>query len=207
MNIYIILSLLLITNVLSSSDYLDKYEIFQHIDRQNIIFNSKDFKEDEEIYFRITGFFINEYIDFKFFDDYENPPNPNSVRFERESPTKVEARYYPNGAYQCDVRYYTIEKKKKYLEGIKGDYISIITYMNGFYDIENTKENFGYSKLVITIISVGIVVILIIIVIVYCIKRRKMYNQGYPSSAYNAQQKVPIQNNNGYNPNIGYPNI
>ena len=207
--INIILSLIIISSVLSSSDVYDQYEIVRHTANGIIVFNSEPFKEKEEIFIKVTGLFVYEYIDFAFIDNIDllsDINSKNEIKFEREYPTKTDAQYDPNGAYEYEIKYYTIEKEKKYLGNLKGNNLVIRTYMNGYYDIENTKENFGYSKLVIICISVGIVVIIIIIVLVHIIKRRKQFNQHYPPpTPYNDQQKVPIQNNNGYPPY--YPNI
>jgi hypothetical protein len=179
--------------------------------KEIIVFNTERFKEKEEIYIKVTGLFFYEYIDFAFIDDINllsNINSKNEIKFEREFPTKTDAQYDPNGAYEYEIKYYTIEKEKKYLGNLNGNNLVIKPYMNGYYDIENTKENFGYSKLVIICITVGIAAIIIIIVIIHIIKRRKRFNQNYPpATPYNAQQKVPIQYNNGYPPNYPYPNI
>ena len=46
--------------------------------------------------------------------------------------------------------------------------------MDGTYDIENTKENEGNSKVVIACVVVGVVVVIAIIgIICYCRKRKQ----------------------------------
>ena len=48
--------------------YLGKYNK-TYTQSSYVIFNSTDFKLDQEIYLKISGYFIEEYIEFKFFDD------------------------------------------------------------------------------------------------------------------------------------------
>ena len=205
------MNIILINKVLSSNDYeLEPYEQLLQIDFRMIILKSSSFKENEEIYIKLTGIFNFEYIDFKFYDNLNEMNKDDISKYKKEYPTKTDGQYDVNGAFLYDIKYYTIEKNKKNLGDLKGDYLVIYTNMYGIYDFENTKINYGYSKLVGIIISVGIVVIIIIVVIVYfCYyrKRRLRGGLGIPSSSYNPQQKVPVQYNNGYPPvpNNGYP--
>ena len=53
-----------------------------------------------------------------------------------ESSNKVE---FHNGGTQT--RYYSILKLRSYLNDSNGKYLAIYAYMDGAYNIENTKEN------------------------------------------------------------------
>ena len=213
MIIYVVMNIIIISKVLSSTDYyLEQYEQLLQTEDRMIILKSSDFKENEEIYIKLTGIFNFEYIDFKFYDNYDEINKDDNSKFKHEYPTKNDAQYDVNGAFLYDIKYYTIEKNKKNLGDLKGDYLVIYPNMYGIYDFENTKINQGYSKLVGIIVSVGIVVIIIIVVIVYfCYyrKRRLRGGPGISSNSYKPQQKVPVQYNNGYPPapNNGYPNL
>ena len=74
--------------------------------------------------------------------------------------------------------------------------------MDGYYDIENTKENQGNSKAVIIGVVVAVVVVLIIVgLIIYFYRKRKyaLRNQAY-NQAYNENNQVQVNNNvNSYN--------
>ena len=64
----------LIKYILSSTDYdLGQYQLLSGIINPCITFDSSGFKIDEEIYIKITGRFLQNYIEYYFYDD-ENIP-------------------------------------------------------------------------------------------------------------------------------------
>ena len=232
---FYIFYIFLIKNILLSTDVydLDKYKKLTNTADALIIFNSNDFQIDEEIYLKIYGYFIESHIDFKFIDTIEDLNE--IINIFDQSNYDVDIYYYrldlkteysnkhetvsdnTNNGYPYDIRYYTIEKSKSNLNGKEGKYLAIFTYMYGYYDIENTKENQGNSKVVIICVVVGVVVIAaIIFIIYYCYRKKKLASirgvQNNNSQQVNIQNNANANNNfnngynNNYNNNNGYNN-
>ena len=174
-----------------------------------VIFNSTDFKLDEEIYIKITGYFKHTYIYYVFSDKISELDDPN-IEYIKECSNKVVDKDKKLDGYDLKTRYYTIEKTTSNLKGKEGYYLAIYTYMYDFYDIENNKDNEGNSKVLIAGIVVGVVVVIAIVaIIIYCCRKKKLAamqqnNQGYPLhdvNVYNAKQDnngTNINNNNAY---------
>ena len=167
-----------------------------------VIFNSTDFKLDEEIYIKITGYFKHTYIYYVFLDKFNELDDPD-IKYIKKCRQKV----VDKDGYDLKTRYYTIEKTTSHLKGKEGYYLAIYTYMNDFYDIENNKDNEGNSKALIAGIVVGVVaVIASVAIIIYCCRKKKLAalqqnNGGYPS------QDINVQNNAGqYNNGTNYNN-
>ena len=171
-----------------------------------VIFNSTDFKLDEEIYIKITGYFKHTYIYYVFFDKISELDDPD-IKYIKKCRYKVVDKDKKLDGYDLKTRYYTIEKTTSNLKGKEGYYLAIYTYMYDFYDIENNKDNEGNSKALIAGIVVGVVVVIAIVaIIIYCCRKKKLAalqqnNEGYPS------QDVNVQNNAGqYNNGTNYNN-
>ena len=186
--------------------YLEKYNK-TYTQSSYIIFNSTDFKLDEEIYLKISGYFKEQYIEYKFFDDwYEISTTTLYLDLEKEYPNKNETKTdkEKNNGYEYHVKYYTIEKTKSNLKSAKkGNYLLIHTNMDGYYDIENTKDNEGLDTITIIIIVVVVVVVLAIAGIAYCCCRKKTTGQVAQNNQANTEV-VNINNNAGYNNNAAY---
>ena len=186
---------------------LNKYGKLEDFNSSIVIFDSHDFKLDEEIYIIITGYFQFEYIHYIFIDSLEDLDDINITNIEhnknltKEFSNKVETVNDNN----LKKRYYTIEKTESHLNGKEGKYLALFVYMDGTYDIENTEKNQGNSKVVIACVVVGVVVVIAIIgIICYCRKRKQ---QQQINGNYNVQQNVNVQNNNGpYNNRNNYNN-
>ena len=202
--------------------YLEKYNK-TYTQSSYIIFNSTDFKLDEEIYLKISGYFIEDYIEYQFFDDYNdaiyaidtyinNIQHSITVDLKKENPTKYETKKDKNNndGYEYYIRYYTIEKTKTNLKmAEKGNYLLILTNMDGFYDIENTKDNQGNDKTTIIIIVVVVVAVCAIVgIIYYCCCRKKNAAQMAQAAQNNQANsaRVNINNNAAYNNNLGINN-
>jgi hypothetical protein len=69
---FYIACIFLIKTVLSETSPIDleKYKKILH-NSPLVIFNSTDFKIDEEIYFKISGFFVEDFIEYRFCDTLE----------------------------------------------------------------------------------------------------------------------------------------
>ena len=186
---------------------LNKYGKLEDFNSSIVIFDSHDFKLDEEIYIIITGYFEFEYIHYIFIDSLEDLDDIDITNIEhnknltKEFSNKVETVNDNNSKK----RYYTIEKTESHLNGKEGKYLALFVYMDGIFDIENTEKNQGNSKVVIACVVVGVVVVIAIIgIICYCRKRKQ---QQQINGDYNVQQNVNVQNNNGpYNNRNNYNN-
>lgn len=194
----------LINNVFATSEHdLNKYGKLEKINDALVVFDSHDFKVDEEIYIIITGYFFETYIQYKFIDNLDDLNDINDDYYIpgsiKEESNKVD--FLDN--YNLERRYYTIEKTNSHLKGKEGKFLALFVYMNGAYDIENTKENKGNSKIVIACVVVGVVVIIAVVAIICYCRRRKMQNQFYQNNI--VQQNVNVQNNNNIN-NTPYNN-
>ena len=164
-----------------------------------IIFDSSDFKEGDNMYFKITMTeFYDEYIYYEFFDDpnaYEpNLGNPSRVLSNRKDYN------YDYGVYSSETRYYTIKKDSRNLGSLEGKYLTIYFYGYGNALIENYKKS--NTVLIVVIVIVVIVVIVgIIFLIYYCIKRKRrlaQYNMGNNvNNGYQNNNNVNVQNNYG----------
>jgi len=201
----------LIKYILLTTDYdyyLGQYQILPWIVYSCINLDSSGFKIGEEIYIKITGRFLKNYIEYYFYDDEESPienclVDPVQIPLV-EYFNKVDKVLDEYGNYLYDIRYFTIDKKKENLGLSNGNMLKIIPYMQGLYDIENTKINQGYARIVGIVIACVVIVVIIIAIIIYCIYRRKrlaQFSQGGP--AYNPQN-VPVKNMYN-NPNYAYP--
>ena len=212
-----IVFIFLITKVFLSKDNyaidLNKYGKLTGTNLLPVIFDSHDFKVDDGIYIIVTRAFIDENIYYYFFDNFYDLlhlTNYELHTLDQESYNKVESNN--DGTKR---RYYTIEKLRSELYGSNENYLAIYAYMDGAYDIENTKKNKGNSATIIIVIIVVIIVFAGIIgLIVYCIrKRQRKYaiiqtNQNNPIiPQYVKVQNNYIPNNNAYSNGEGYNNI
>ena len=213
--IHYIIFLILFYNISSTPSYesLKKYGNISTY-KKNIVLDSSDFDKGDEIYIKISGEFSSQYISFRFYDNLEEWTG-TIVGFRNEYPTKTDDKRDSNNALMYQIRYYTIEKKKDYLDSIKGNYLVIYTDMEGKYEIENTEKNEGFSKVLIICIVLGIAIIAGIITLIVCCCRKKktagtvtqvvVDNNGY-SQNYVQQPQTNVQGVNVYGTNYGNPN-
>ena len=138
-------------------------------------------KIGDKIYFKISGYSKNGYIEYVFFDDYTSFFSTlytlSSASLKRQS-SKREVFKNDGLVYTDEVRYYTIEKERDSIIGDgDGNYLIIYSHINGFYDIENTKED--YDSVIIGVVLAVLAIAVIIGIISYCYKRKKSasYNQ------------------------------
>ena len=182
----------LLSSILSGNNELEKYQ--KDIFRDGyVFFNSKDFKNDEEMYFKITAdWFAVDQIDYIYLDDIRDFDTNNNFYYHQRS-EKTENKTDANGYVMSQTKYYVITKKKSEIGILTGDYLLIMFYCDGDAEIENTKENEGRVSIIVIIVVVVIVVIALIIVIFYCWKKRK--------AAQAANTGITDINNNNYNYN------
>ena len=164
-----------------------------------IIFDSSDFKEGDNIHFKITMTqFYDDYIYYQFFDD-PNIYQPSSADTNYVPYNTIEY-HYQAGILDSETRYYTIKKDSRNLGSLEGKYLTIYFYGYGNALIENYKKS--NTVLIVVIVIVVIVVIVgIIFLIYYCIKRKRrlaQYNMGNNvNNGYQNNNNVNVQNNYG----------
>ena len=170
-----------------------------------IIFDSSDFKIDEEIYFKITAdSFHEEYIQYKFFDDVDsiNDVILGSLSFFK----KVDPLITENGSDESVTKYYTIKKSERDLGSLEGKYIVIVFDCNGNVLIENTEINEGDNSSWISIIVV-LLFIAGICILCYCCCCKKKKKDANLTGANGATTNQVYTDNNNQNNNMNMNNI
>ena len=188
---------------------LKKYEKVTVSSSDNhIIFDSSDFKKDEEIYFKITAdSFTKDYIEYKFYDEAAPMSNPDFSTFSKATPSKTENEY-ENGEIKSVTKYFTIKKSERDLGSLEGKYLVIVFECTGNVLIENTKENEGKITMIAIIVSVVVVVIVVVIIILCCcyLKKKAAANGTTTNEVYvgnnNNNQKYNMNMNSGNNANV-----
>ena len=202
----------------NSNRYLSE-DILQKGQKQTIaaseggfIFNCGDFKDGEEMYFKIKAESYTFYfVEYQFTDadhassmDFTNM-NKANFNLKSESETIGNIRY--------SVQYFTIVKDKSKFNGTKGNWLIINFYVGyGNVILENTLEDEGkFETWKIVVIVVAIVLVIAVVIGCYCYRRKKqlaMQNQN--AAAYPAQTVGVNQYNNNcqynqqYDPNLQY---
>ena len=226
MRIHILFSILLILIIKESiSDEteeiydLRRYErITVNASETLIIFDSSEFKKDEEIYFKITADkFKDDYIYYKFFDDFDIMTTTDVLTYEPVEYSKTD-KEYSNGEVISQTNYYTIKKSERDLGSLEGKYLAIIFNCEGNVTIENTKENEGDTTwIVIVCVLVVVAIVAAICIYCYCKRKKKAAENGNTNDAYinnnnqnyntNTGNNVNVYSNNYNNNNNNYNNI
>ena len=210
---FLVFYLFLINYILSDSSNgivkvdLEKYEQKTNVNIDALIFNSADFKIDEEIYFKISGDFLEEKLKYKFFDTVTemnkiatqmetNTRSDTSLDILDVSPNKKEKKTGSDGE-DYYVHYYTIIKSKDNLKGTEGNYLYLFIYVNGTYDIKNTETNEGNDTMTIIIVVVVVVVVLFIGgIICYLYKKKKAAKADQGNQVYSDEANINNNNDN-----------
>ena len=165
-----------------------------------IIFDSSDFKEGDEIYFKVKAvYFYDSSIYYEFVDDLSTYyPSPWFEDYFEAFSTKTD--YEGINV----IHYYTIKKDKYHLENHKGKYLVIYFDCDGLVTITNTVENEGNNATVIAVVIVVVAVVIILLgILIYCYRRKKMAQMAYGMQV--APQSYGVQNvqncGNQYNQN------
>lgn len=174
------------------------------------IFNSGDFKDGEEMYFKIKAeHFLHFYIYYEFTDSDHTPIADYSQIYKESFNLKSDL--------ETSVQYFTIKKDKSKFKGTRGDLLYIYFLVDGNYNeleneagdgnviLENTLEDEGkFETWKIVVIVVAIVLVIGLAIGCYCYRRKKqlaMMNQnaggGYPGQTVGVNQ---YNNNAQYNP-------
>ena len=210
----IILFIILFYSIKTEYKLLKKYSSVTVYDGK-VIFESKDFKENDEMYFKIKSTkdsFTSEYAEYYYINDendIQSSQHPITTKYTY-SRTEDDDKY--------ELQYFTIKKKSEEFGTFSGDYIYIhfdLESSNTWAEISNTEEDEGKLKTwVYIVIVVVIVIILICIGLYFFIKKRKekkaleetktaennnnnqQQNQQYSQNELIAKQNYQPQNNN-----------
>ena len=182
------------------SKILTKYGTLE-IDSDFVVFESKDFKDDEEMYFKIKstkGNFLN-IIDHFFLSDLRY--------YYTDSDGNKKGNDYYNAFFKkqetedgYDINYFTITKRRSEYIPSNGDYIKIeFGLLTLWAIITNTEEDEGkmatWIIVVIVVVVVAIIAGIVIFFVCRCIRKRKALaavdaaraNMAAQNQAYTAQ--------------------
>ena len=190
----------------NASPRLGKYKSIK-VDSSEIviIFDSSDFKEGEEMHFKLKAEEQYFYVDSKYngiYYEYIGGDVPydedklNFVRFQG----KIERDETPSKTFQT--KYFTITKKSSEFRGTNGNNL-LIYFMIGGGEVEitNTKEDEGKIETwIIVVIVVAVVVVIGISVGCWCWRRKKQLAAQNATTAGYAQAP-----GYGQNPNYAQP--
>jgi len=175
-----------------------------------VAFNCKDFKDGEEMYFKIRaleGYFYYQsgyngiYYQYIDGDHGYDESNMNFVEYQLKTDTET----LPSGRYQ--IKYFTITKKKSEFRGTNGELL--LLYFNiydGPVEITNTIEDEGkFETWKIIVIVVAVVLVAAVFIGCFCYRRKKqlaMMNQNtgavgvnqYNNAQYAPQYNQPVSN-------------
>ena len=160
------------------SKILTKYGTLE-IDSDFVVFESKDFKDDEEMYFKIKSTNGNFYniIDHFFLSDLRY--------YYTDSDGNKKGNDYYNAFFKkqetedgYDINYFTITKRRSEYIPSNGDYIKIEFGLSTLWAIiTNTEEDEGkmatWIIVVIVVVVVAIIAGIVIFFVCRCIRKRK----------------------------------
>ena len=166
-----------------------------------IIFDSSDFKEGEEMHFKLKAEEQYFYVDSKYdgiYYEYIGGDVPydedklNFVRFQG----KTERENTPSKTFKT--KYFTITKKSSEFRGTNGNNLLIYFMIeDGDVEITNTKEDEGKIETwIIVVIVVAVVVVIGIAVGCWCWRRKKQLAAQNATTAGYAQAPGYAQNPN-----------
>lgn len=186
----------------NASPRLGKYESIK-VDSSEIviIFDSSDFKEGEEMHFKLKAEEQYFYVDSKYdgiYYEYIGGDVPydedklNFVRFQG----KTERENTPSKTFKT--KYFTITKKSSEFRGTNGNNLLIYFMIeDGDVEITNTKEDEGKIETwIIVVIVVAVVVVIGIAVGCWCWRRKKQLAAQNATTAGYAQAPGYAQNPN-----------
>lgn len=186
----------------NASPRLGKYKSIK-VDSSEIviIFDSSDFKEGEEMHFKLKAEEQYFYVDSKYngiYYEYIGGDVPydedklNFVRFQG----KIETENTPSKTFKT--KYFTITKKSSEFRGTNGNNLLIYFMIeDGDVEITNTKEDEGKIETwIIVVIVVAVVLVIGIAVGCWCWRRKKQLAAQNATTAGYAQAPGYAQNPN-----------
>ena len=154
---------------------LSKYDSIT-ITSEEVIFESKDFDDDEDMHFKIKS---DKFNFGKVYDDLFG--NRYDVEYYYCDSTGNKRGNYEYNIYfkksetedGYDIRYFTITKKRSEYRPSNGDYIKIkFNFMDRYWAIiTNTEEDEGKLETWVIIVIVVVVVLIIAGIVIFCVCR------------------------------------
>ena len=215
--IYIYILFISNINNISSIKILEKYGTIK-TNNEPVVFCSEKFSVGERMNFKISSTqSISNKLSYQYYDNI-NDINFNDLnkayKTKYNITTKVQETTSILGVVIFHIRRFTIIKKEKELNGLKGDYL--LLNFHGDVTIENTR--FGLNIIIFLIICTIIGFILVRIVIYFRYKRlmnsinnassinnvtipQINYQQNNNNNSNNSAAPSPINNNTNFNSN------
>ena len=178
MKFLIIIALFVLSNEYPFS-LLKKYETAV-MDTQYVLFESKDFKDDEEMHFKLKTY--RDYFDW-YYDSYDPNHNHDIIYYYSDSSgtaiTSGDYAYRKNNDMEdgLENNYFTITKRRSEYRPTDGKYLLIYfpnLKVDSYYEafITNTEEDEGKIETWVIVVIIVICVAIIAGIIIYCICRR-----------------------------------
>ena len=178
MKFLIIIALFVLSNEYPFS-LLKKYETAV-MDTQYVLFESKDFKDDEEMHFKLKTY--RDYFDF-YYNSYDYDHDHDIIYYYSDSSgtmiTSGDYSYRKNHDMEdgLENNYFTIKKRRSEYRPTDGKYLLIYfpnLKVDSYYEafITNTEEDEGKIETWVIVVIIVICVAIIAGIIIYCICRR-----------------------------------
>ena len=203
-NYSLLILLLSLQLIFSSHPLLLKYSK-KDIYNPYITFESKDFKNDEEMYFSIEAFEYSFSYDDEVHYRYLNSKNQEFS----ESHSKIYKTSFTSSSSKTEkyrdveTNYFKIKKKNSEFGESNGDYVAFeFPIHDGDWAlVSNTELDEGKMNTIITIVVVVVVVAIVaIVIIILCVRRIKAKKELSQNQAkYSTQQNIQSQNINNQN--------
>ena len=201
--IYFIIFIYFINNIATE-------EIFTKNGKKNtnlnyIIFDSSKFSIGKNMNFILkSNYYCENIINYGYYDDLDN------IMKSREIPYKInissEEIELKDKEVISKTKYYSIEKNKYELNGLKGDYLLLYFSCSGEVEIKNGKKKLGTKEIIIIVVAC-VIGVLIISLILYCLLCKNKYkNNNNINNNNNNNFNNNYNNNYNYNFNNNYNN-
>ena len=168
-----------------------------------VIFDSKDFKNDEEMHFKIQthkdNFYNYDHSSSYIYDiQYYFSSNLDFITTGRLLEIDFKKTTYED--FNLETKYFTIKKKRNDYSGSNGNYIYIefpgllfYTYHN-YATITNTEEDEGKIETWVIVVIVVVIVAIIAGIIIFCVCRRIRMRKAQQAAAQANAATIAAQN-------------
>lgn len=194
------------------SKRLEKYESIKvNANEYMIVFNSEDFKDGEEMYFKIKAL-KDKYLEDRVYYEYIGANTPYDWQELKPVPyqIKTEEEIYIEKTYL--IRYFTITKNKNDFRQTNGNLLLIYFMIEeGEVEITNTEKDEGkFETWKIAVIVVAAVVVIGFSITCFCIRRKRELAAANQAAGYGqpatygqtANVNQYGQTANNYDPNV-----
>ena len=169
---------------------------------KSVIFESKDFKNDEEMHFKIQthkdNFYNYDYSSGSYDIKYYFSSNLDFINTGRLFEIDFKKTTYED--FNLETKYFTIKKKRNDYSGSNGNYIYIefpILLFNNYHNyatITNTEEDEGKIETWVIVVIVVVIVAIIAGIIIFCVCRRIRMRKAQQAAAQANAATIAAQN-------------